>query len=189
MKIFVIGYSRTGKTPLAKMLADTLGFEHISGSVWIKQALKESDFEGMSKQEAIDYMTSESMRYLKANPDTAANVLVSQVAYFGGENTIVEGLRNPRDFRALYDSREDVVIYLEREGFGPATDFERLGVEAIRAGLAFDILIDESLRDRVMKASWDKRPGLDEVHDLVIQELIRLGLYNADTSEHQADQM
>lgn len=138
MKIFIIGYSRSGKTTLAELMAKELGVKYCSASGWLHQmfdvmALCAKD---ETKQEYIERLTALSLDTLQTDPDVCIRYVRKSQA------TIIEGIRNPRDFLELFDPITDVVIYCNRYDVqDAATNFEADGLSAIKQIFKFQQLI------------------------------------------------
>lgn len=142
MRIFICGFSRSGKTHLAQLLSESLGLKYTSASGWLKRidevrAEKATD---ETKQEYIERLTEMSMDILAQDPDVC-------IDWIGKKIDIVEGIRNPRDFAHLFDAGEDVLIWCRREDVSEAaTDFERIGLSGIESYMAFQKLIHPDLK-------------------------------------------
>jgi len=146
MKIFVIGYSRTGKTSFAKKLAKDIGFEHLTASSWLREIYDGPAQSHLSEKELIRKMTDFSIEQLKANPFVAAKFLSEKIKDV--ENIVIDGIRNPIDFQALFDPKVDHVILINRKGYLPQTRFEMAGIDAICCILDFYAIIDKDFAYR-----------------------------------------
>lgn len=121
MKIFVLGISRSGKTTLAKGIAEELKLPHISSSGWVRTHFAEGA--------PISDMTAYSQEQLEKNPSACLDYL--QANYDLSIPCVIEGIRNPFDFIHLFDPREDLVILLDYvKNLTEATLFES-GLEVI----------------------------------------------------------
>ena len=132
MKHFVIGSSRTGKTTYAKTLAEKHGFQHISAGRWAREWYLgdyENSQEMTNDPQIIADMTAYSLAVLKAAPNTTIEFMADHYDLY--KPSVIEGVRNPRDFMRLYDPAKDVVHRLIYKG-NPITPtkFEE-GVEII----------------------------------------------------------
>ena len=127
-RIFVIGFSRSGKTTTANQIMDILADSKlIEASNWIREKTRiwgHSDIE-------ISELTRISENILRDNPDIANKHILSSVEKVEekGSIAIIAGIRNERDFSALY--REgDAIFYMESIAYAK-TNFEREGVQKI----------------------------------------------------------
>lgn len=134
--VFVVGYSKVGKTPLARRIAERLNLTHVPGSEWIKARYAPSDAASKDTQTYIDEITALSLRCLAENPDACVNFIRAKYDVAEG-GLVIEGLRNPRDFTMLYRPDVDVVIFLNHASVKSATLFEQGGVDAIMGNVAW----------------------------------------------------
>lgn len=128
--VFVVGYSKVGKTPLARRIAERLNLTHVPGSEWVKARYAPSDAASKDTQTYIDEITALSMQCLAENPDACVSFIRAKYDVAEG-GLVIEGLRNPRDFTMLYRPDVDIVIFLNYTNVKAATLFERDGIDAI----------------------------------------------------------
>lgn len=163
MKLFVLGRSGTGKTPVARQTAAALGVPHVGASEWVRRmfpALPEGA-PSQQRQEQIEQMTRFSLDELKRDP-------ASCLAFLDRHHDlqrpcVIEGMRNPSDFVRTFDPRCDLVVVLEARGSPlQATGFEA-GLDVIRGYLRW--LVDNGLLDdaNVKDLAWDSAAYLDDV--------------------------
>lgn len=127
--IFVIGPTECGKSTLCKEIEkidDThVFYRHISIGNHFKQKFPNNKKEGYT-----DYLTQKCKELLAKNPDYVINFYKEKGNCHGG-GMIIDGLRNPRDFVHLFDFNQDLVIFVERDGFEIKNEFEA-GIDVIK---------------------------------------------------------
>ena len=126
MKIFIIGYSNSGKSTFAKQFKK---FKHISASSWTSRF-------GFDKTDPSyrRNVTEASTKALKENPDECIDHIKEAIKT--AENVVIEGIRNPRDFFNLFNPTCDVVMFLKPEGIGISNQFD-MGVNLIQDSVAW----------------------------------------------------
>ena len=153
MKIFVIGSSQTGKSPLAKALAENMRCKYLSTSGWVRNRFTANDYP--TTKEFITAMTEYSINELRENPDRCIEYLNEQ--HDLSQACVIDGVRNPHDFIKLFDPKYDSVIILQRKK-NPIrpTQFES-GIELISAYLQYlekTGLIDQQLEQRIYRYNY-----------------------------------
>jgi hypothetical protein len=140
MKIFILGRTGSGKTPLARMLSACLDMAHIGGSEWVRARFKaDPGLDRVAFTEAITAFTAEEVR---REPSVCTDFIRRK--YDLSKPCVIEGLRSPHDFVKLFDSSRDAVVFLERyDNDLPATAFERDGIRLILSYVRF--LLDRGL--------------------------------------------
>lgn len=128
MKVFVIGYSDTGKTTTAKRIAQALVVPVVSASEWVVQSLGGEEFLPCHKNMRTRVLTEQTAALLRNDPERAVRHMLTHGDMSG--SCVVEGVRNPYDFIRLYDPRYDQVVFLRRRGKDAAQVFEN-GVRVI----------------------------------------------------------
>ncbi len=108
MKIFIIGISGTGKTPVAAKISANLGIEHIGASEYFRNKFKKQNSE--DRNNFIEEITSFSLNELQKDLFINANYLKEKV---NNIDCVIEGIRSPIDFQFLYKPGEDIVIFLD----------------------------------------------------------------------------
>lgn len=155
--IFVIGPSKTGKTPLADRLAASLGFARVSGSEWVRTQFKP----GPDPSTFLADITAYSQQELQRNPDVCVDFIFQKYNLVGKGGFVIEGLRNPRDFMLLFRPERDLVLFLDYYN-NPVTptDFEEKGIRLISSTVSWMVtnkLLD-SKRDAwcLIYSLWEK---------------------------------
>jgi adenylate kinase family enzyme len=132
MKVFLIGFSGLGKSPLAQKLMETLPTaHHIRAGEWVRRSVPPGS--------SVEEMAQFSRDKLRENPDKCLNFIYGNYdlehCYRNGnewpEIFILDGIRNPRDFAHLFDPRYDLVVFLGRAGVEAQSSFEANGIAAI----------------------------------------------------------
>jgi hypothetical protein len=131
MKVFVLGSSHTGKTPMAEHVARALGVPHLRASAWARDRFPGPA--GGDRQAFVDAITRFSIAELRRDPWISVDHLAAHHDLAGP--CVIEGIRNPLDFVHLYDPRGDVTVWLDH-GANPLvpTEFEG-GLDVIAAYL------------------------------------------------------
>ena len=133
MKIYVIGSSKSGKTPFASKIAEVLGWSLVCASEWFRKTFLQ---QGPSDRQAFtDAITAFTIQTLREDPDLNLRYLSSR--HDLSRPCVVEGFRNPRDFIRLFDYRQDRVVFLRCEETDlRETDFEG-GIQVMRSYLRY----------------------------------------------------
>jgi hypothetical protein len=138
--IYILGTSRSGKTPVAKMLTDKLGMQWIGGSEWVREEYKEKH---ATRKEFIAGITKYSVERLREEPDVCVKYITSK--YDLSQPSVIDGERNPYDFIQLFNPTKDKVVYLDFvNNFLEPTIFED-GIKVIDKYLRWNI--DNGLMD------------------------------------------
>lgn len=136
MKLFVIGYSKVGKTTACKKLVAAFpNILHIQASTWIKlsnpQLMAETDDEYRFR------LVKVSTEILAKNPDACISYLRKCLPKESGRDqveVVIEGIRNPRDLVSVLAPKDKVVFV---KGVPPTTLYERDGLKAIYENIVF----------------------------------------------------
>jgi hypothetical protein len=142
VKVFVLGRSGAGKTPMASHLAGALGVPHLRASAWARDAFP-LEPSSMERQAFIDAITAFSVEALRRDPWISVDHLARHADL--GAPCVIEGVRNPFDFVHLYDPRVDASVWIEHTATTlEATELER-GLDVIAGYL--DWLARAGIRD------------------------------------------
>ena len=154
MKVFVVGYSQTGKsTTVAPAISEEFGMPWVEAGGWARELTPRIDDETV--EEHTTRMTTQALEVRAENPQVAIEYVRSELAHLdairrtvnsqrvakGLEphpeewDCIIVGLRSASDFAELAGP-EDIAVFLN---WGtPLTEFERAGVREIRHRLTPD---------------------------------------------------
>ena len=143
MKIFVIGFSQSGKSTFSKTLAGTYNAEHITASNWTKRfKIDKSDPEYREK------VTAASREALSKDHLVAVHAIRAAILDSSKAIKIIEGIRNPLDFMHLFDLKNDYVVLLLPKNVVSANLFDD-GVKAIQTNLSWMVKNDIIPMDHV----------------------------------------
>lgn len=137
--VFLIGATKTGKTTLARRLAEDLGLTHVAASAWLRgrpdvPAPVADDAPMRDRVAFTEAITRRAREELARDPDVCVDFLRQEHPRFDDGGFVVEGIRNPRDFLLLFRPERDLVLYLDfAANPHPPTTFERDGIATIRA--------------------------------------------------------
>lgn len=133
MNIFIIGLPKSGKTTVAKILEQTLGFKYLNISDWIKTQFRNqhpNEHEQHFKEEFSNYF----FNLFKDEPSMCADYAIDAMAEYGLEHQyVIDGIMSPRDFSQLFDAEKDIVVILNRTDNDEfLQDHENIGLSTIR---------------------------------------------------------
>lgn len=109
MNLFVLGRSRSGKSPFAAQVALALSATHISASAWVRRRFPKGEYP--DRAALVEALTRFSVAELRRNPRACVEFIRSE--YDLTRPSVLEGLRNPHDFVHLFDPTRDGVAVLE----------------------------------------------------------------------------
>lgn len=105
MKIFVIGKTHSGKTPVAERLSKIMKYKLIYAGEWVKiHFLKKCD----SLEEYIDKTSKYTVEKLREDFTFSLHYIRKKIN--NSDSYIIDGERNPYDFINLFDPSIDIVI-------------------------------------------------------------------------------
>lgn len=113
MKIFVLGRSRTGKSPFAAQVAAQIGATHIMASEWVRREFVPPS-DKMERAAFITAITAYSLSRLAQEPRACVDYISKNYDLSG--RCVIEGIRSLHDFVHLFDPRVDHVVFLEHDG-------------------------------------------------------------------------
>lgn len=135
--IWIIGYTRSGKSPFAQQLATRLNLPILEAGRFAREQFGNNGDVSETTARAEAMLRGDHRYYSR---------LIN--AFACRRNMIIVGVRNPIDFVDSFEPATDSVIFLNA-GNGAATEFEEKGIAAIRAILAFLMGVGSLPRDRV----------------------------------------
>lgn len=134
MKVFVVGLPRSGRTTVAKTLAEYHGWNYIDAMSWVRstfRALKDGEHYQQYEDDYQQYLSKRMM----VNPNFISDHILEMIKIKGAPNNIfvIDGIASPKDFITLFDYRKDVILFLNRtDNEYEYRDHENIGVSVIR---------------------------------------------------------
>ena len=110
MNLFIIGPSGTGKTPVAKYVADNLGFQLVKSSQYFREGFQKNLKDYETRGAFVNAITEYSLGELKKDPMCNINYINNH--YDMSKDCVIEGIRNPNDFMAFFNPKTDYVLEL-----------------------------------------------------------------------------
>lgn len=138
MKLFIVGFSKTGKTTSCKKLAEAFPeITHVQSSTWVKLAAPQLAAED---DDAYRHrLVAKSNELTAIKPDICINYVKNCLPKdVTGPRVLaaIEGIRNPRDIAALL-APEDKVVFVRSNHITPHTTYEADGNSAIHTMVRF----------------------------------------------------
>jgi 8-oxo-dGTP pyrophosphatase MutT (NUDIX family) len=164
LNVFVLGYTKSGKTTVARGVAERLLLRAVSASGWIRGRV--SPDVGTS----VAGLTAASLDVLRGDPDACVRWLRAEHDVDGG-GLVIDGIRNPRDFALLFRPERDIVIWLDASWSNAATAFEAAGLHGIEEFLRFQVELSLLQEARVPRFSVGRAAGEAPRGALVVQGL------------------
>lgn len=133
MKIFIIGLPQSGRTTIAKAVAEHFKARHVDAMSWVR-----STFRNRKHDEHIQRYEDEYDHFLSIRRTVNPWFITSHVydllkSHADDKIFVIDGIASPRDFSELFDYRHDVVVFVNRtDGITEFKDHENIGVSVIR---------------------------------------------------------
>lgn len=133
MKIFIIGLPQSGRTTIAKAVAEHFKARHVDAMSWVR-----STFRSRKHDEHIQRYEDEYDHFLSIRRTVNPWFITSHVydllkSHVEDKIFVIDGIASPRDFSELFDYRHDVVVFVNRtDGITEFKDHENIGVSVIR---------------------------------------------------------
>lgn len=133
MKIFIVGLPKSGRTSVAKALANVHGWKYIDAMSWVRSTFRSPQDDEHPQQYEDEYQQYLTKRML-VNPDFVSDHVLEMIKISGNADAfVIDGIASPRDFTKLFDYRQDVIIFLNRtDNDHESRDHERIGTSVIR---------------------------------------------------------
>ncbi len=113
MNIYIIGLPHSGRTTIAKAVANELGFVYISATDWVKNTFREQNSDEHEQSFKAAYLKYFFDR-LRNNPNMCVQNILDTMACYPKSNFIIDGICSPKDFSTLFDYNNDLVVILNR---------------------------------------------------------------------------
>lgn len=132
MNIYICGLPNSGRTTVAKAIAEKIGGQCIDVMEWLK-----SSFRDRKHQETQFQYEEAYHHFLSIRREINPNVVISNVrdllTVYVGSHAVIDGIASPKDFTDLFDYRHDIVIFLNRtDNSVEYRDHENIGVSVMR---------------------------------------------------------
>lgn len=134
MKIFIVGLPKSGRTTVSQAVVEAHGYEYIDAMSWVRSTFrdrKESEHPHQYEDEYQSYLTKRMM----VNPWFISDHVYEMMKVSGKEDAVfvIDGIISPKDFTALFDYRQDIVVFLNRtDNEHEYRDHENIGTSVIR---------------------------------------------------------
>jgi len=132
MKIFVCGLPKSGRTTVAKAICSGPD-QYIDAMSWVRATFRDPHQGEHRNQHEDDYQQYLSDK-VAAHPHMVVHHVNEWVQELSEDATVViDGIASPRDFAALFDFRQDIIIFLNRtDNDYEYRDHENIGISVIR---------------------------------------------------------
>jgi adenylate kinase family enzyme len=134
MKIFIIGLPKSGRTTVAQAIAERHGWNYIDAMSWVRSTFREPKAGEHPHQFEDDYQLYLTKR-MQINPWFVTDNIYEMMKVPGNEDAtfVIDGVASPKDFTALFDYRQDIVVFLNRtDNEHEYRDHENIGTSVIR---------------------------------------------------------
>jgi hypothetical protein len=132
MKIFIIGLPRSGRSTVANAIAEEQGYHYIDAVSWVRSTFrdpKEQEHPNQYEDEYQQYLTNRMV----INPWFVSDRIQDMMNDSGDTIFVIDGISSPKDFTALFDYRQDIVVFLNRtDNEHEYRDHENIGTSVIR---------------------------------------------------------
>ena len=134
MKVFIVGLPRSGRTTVAQAIAEKHGWKYIDAMSWVRSTYREPRSDEHPHQFEDEYQQYLTKRMM-VNPWFVTDHVCEMMKIGGDEDTVfvIDGVASPKDFTALFDYRQDIVVFLNRtDNDHEYRDHENIGASVIR---------------------------------------------------------
>src|SRR6185369_16279711 len=138
MKIFIVGMPQSGRTTVAKALAQSKDYHYIDATSWVKGLFREP-FPGELTQQYSDEFHTWFTNRLKINPRFITDNIYDTMDAYGPDaedrfTFVIDGLSSPRDLMAMFDYNKDMIVFVNRTNNSEVEykDYENIGVSLMR---------------------------------------------------------
>ena len=133
MKIFILGLSGSGRTTVAKSLAEADNTHYVSAFDWFKPTFRLRHKNELEEDYAQEFMTYMIDR-LKKHPLLFSDAIKDTINSFKKHDvTIIDGILNPKNFIDLFDYNKDIIVILNRlDNNQDCIDYDYMSVNLIK---------------------------------------------------------
>lgn len=133
MKVFILGLNKSGRTTVAKALAEESSFYYVSAIDWLKTTFRQP-----YKQESLNEFQADFLKYtinrVKLNPSIISDN-IKDIIHINNEKKIfiIDDILNPNDLVSLFDFKNDIIVFLNRiDNMTNAKDYEGISINVMR---------------------------------------------------------
>ena len=137
MRIFIVGLPRSGKTTVAKAIVEEHGYQYIDAMSWVRSTFRAANSDEHPHQYEDEYQQYLTRR-MQVNPLFVIDNIYEIMETNENEDPVdpifvIDGVSSPKDFTALFDYRQDIVVFLNRtDNEHEYRDHENIGTSVIR---------------------------------------------------------
>jgi adenylate kinase family enzyme len=134
MKVFIVGLPKSGRTTVAKALVETHGWKYIDAMSWVRSTFRSKQLDEHYQQYEDDYQQYLTKRMM-VNPWFVSDHVFEMMKVNAADDAVfvIDGVASPKDFTALFDYRQDVIVFLNRtDNDYEYRDHENIGTSVIR---------------------------------------------------------
>lgn len=166
MKTFVIGLPQSGRSRIAKALAEDPQLHYVSATDWLASTFRPPRPDERKEDYEQAYFEFYVGR-LKADQDVVIDNILEAMSASDSNHFVIDGISNPADFTYLFNPELDVVVFLNRtDSEAPTKDYEGVSVNVMRDYALYLSLLGLLPRERWLEYNY-KVPG--EESDFVKQ--------------------
>lgn len=162
MKIFIVGLPKSGRTTVAKALAEGLEyFNYVNSATWKMEKFRDQKPGEHNQQYKEDYKKF-LVTILVSNPNIVSDNINNLIDNcHKPENFVIDGIHSPKDFANLFDYNEDLVVFLNRtDNEFEYEDYENIGISVMRDYCFWLSSVSLLPKDRWLEFNF-KIPGED----------------------------
>lgn len=148
--IWVIGATRSCKTPIAEFGIAPLGFRQISTASYFREHYGKPD---TMSREFVFGISEFAARQLEKNPECHLTHL-ERLLQESPQTYVIEGERNPLEFARLYDPKQDMVIFVNRTDMEKYDTLIERGIAVIEQQMRWCVSTGIAPQDSVIKLSF-----------------------------------
>jgi hypothetical protein len=163
MKIFIVGLPKSGRTTVAKALVASHGWKYIDAMSWVRSTFREPKPEEHRQQYEDDYQQY-LVKRMMVNPWFISDHVYEMMKIDENAVFVIDGIASPKDFTALFDYRQDIIVFLNRtDNEHEYRDHESIGTSVIRDYCFWMSAAGIISKDRWLEYNF-RIPGEDSDH-------------------------
>jgi adenylate kinase family enzyme len=139
MKVFIVGHPKSGKSTVARSLAqEAFDRKHecyyLDAIGWVKKTFRQKQIDE-SESQYYEAYHEYFMNRLQINPRFILDNIQETTDAHGlcSCNWVIDGIFSPKEFSELFDYKNDVVVFLNRtDNSTDIKDYEAVGISVMR---------------------------------------------------------